>query len=316
MKKLLLSICLAFLLFDTISQNVNYIPYYKWLCKARIAHYCQNNCDSAIDYYTRAFEMVDYILINDLRDFTQCAIDIDNDSLVFFAMERCNKQTIPLAFIFPSDSISEKYKNTDQWNTCMSYEKQNHEIYTKKYHCPYKRVLDSLRVKDQKVRKEWTCFCRIFHNSKIAKKRMREWFITDSCNQRVVDDMIQKYGFPNERIGCPNDYLFYQGGGGVVLIHYDNIDFFRNVEYKALLEGKLAPECYARRAARMATIFEWDKLQYTYSYSKRRGKKMTLQEKEQVDKNRYEIGLPSVEDERIINRRKYQIYKARQNKSQ
>lgn len=254
--------------------------------------------------------MVDYILIDDLRSFTQCAVAIHNDSLAYFAMKQCNKQTIFLGTIFPEDSSCEKYKATEQWNTCTAYEKENQEIYTKKFlttPATILKILDSLKVSDQAVRNRWTWYRRTFRNSKKTKTLLREWRIVDSSNQRVVDEMIQKYGFPNERIGCLNNYSFYRGGGGMVLVHYDDTNFFRNVEYKALLEGKLSPECYARRANRMATIFNWNKLQYTYYYSNRRFKRMTLQEKAQVNKNRYEIGLPSVEEEIVIqyNNQKY-----------
>ncbi len=296
-----------------MSQDVNYIPYYRLVNKAKLAK-CQQNYDSALVYYAKAFEMVDYILFNDLCDFTKCAIATHKDSLVYFAMQRCNIQNIFVGFIIPSDSACEKYKQTEYWNTCTAYEKENEEIYIEKFittPAAIVKILDSLSVSDVAVRRNWTWYCSTFRKSKLSKKRKREWRVADSCNQRVVDEMIQKYGFPNERIGCPNNYHFYLWGSGLVFVHYDDTNFFRNVEYKALLEGKLSPECYADRAQRMASIFKWDKLQYTYYTSKRNYKRMTPQEKEQIDKNRYAIGLPSVEEEKKIRQYNYQEYQKR-----
>ncbi len=315
MKHLLLCIGLGFLFGNAESQEVNYIPYYRLINKAKIAM-CQQNYDSALTYYDRAFAMVDYILIDDLRDFTECAITLNDDNLVYFAMRQCNLQTIPVTFIIPSFSVYKKYNNTKQWNDCMVYEKQNQDIYMAKYNNnPVKKILDSLEVSDQAVRNNWTRYCRTFPKSKLSKKRKREWTIVDSCNRLVLDEMIQKYGFPNERTGFPNDYHFIHGGSGIVLVHYDDTNFFRNIEYKALLEGKLSPSCYASRVERIASIYKWDKLQHTYSYSKRKGKKMSPQEKEQVDKNRYEIGMLSVAEEKMIiqwNNQEFQKRKAKE----
>ncbi len=301
MKHLLLCIGLGFLFGNAESQEVNYIPYYRLINKATIARY-QHNCDSALIYYQEAFEMVDYILFDDLYNFTQCAVAANKDSLVYFAMEQCKKQTIFVGSILPEDSSCKKYKQTNLWNTCIAYEQQNYDRYIEKFittPASIKKILDSLEISDQIVRNNWTWYCRTFPNSKLAKKRHREWAITDSCNQRVVDEMIKKYGFPNERTGLPNDYTFIRGGSGIVLVHYDDSNFFRNVEYKALIDGKLSPDCYASRAMRMASFFK-DKWRYTYYYSKRKGKRMTPQEKAQVDKNRYEIGMLSVADEEMI----------------
>ncbi len=286
---------------NAMSQDVNYIPYYQLVNKAKIAK-CQQNYDSALACYTEAFAMVDYILIDDLRSFTQCAVAAHKDSLVYFVMQRCNQQTIFLGTIFPKDSSCEQYRQTEQWNTCMAYEKENQETYMEKFFttpAAIVKILDSLKVSDQAVR-DWNWFSWTFRNSKLYKKRMREWAIVDSCNQRVLDEMIQKYGFPNERIGCPNNYNFYRGNGGIVFVHYRDTNFFRNVEFKALLEGELSPDCYASKASAVASIFKWEKLQYTYDYSKRKAKRMAPQEKAQVDRNRYEIGLPSMEEKNII----------------
>ncbi len=298
MKHLLLYIGLGFLFGNAESQEVNYIPYYRLINKAKIAR-CQQNCDSALIYYQEAFKMVDYILLDDLRGFTKCAVTANNDSLVYFAMKQCKKQTIPVSFIIPTNSAYKKYKNTKQWNTCLAYEKENQDIYTEKYFNPSKKILDSLFISSSDViRKKGTWYCRTFYKSKLSQKRLQELIIVFKSNQCVVDEVIQKYGFPNERTGCPNNYLSYYGG--YILQHYDDTNFFRNVEYKALLEGKLSPNSYADKAERMASIYKWDKQQHTYSYSKRKGKKMSPLEKEQVDKNRYEIGMLSVADEEMI----------------
>ncbi len=314
MKRALLIICLSFLFLNAMSQDVNYIPYYQSVNKAKLAK-CQQNYDSALVYYAKAFEMVDYILIEDLHHFSQCAMTAHKDSLVYFAMERCNKQTIPIAYIIPSDSAYQKYSKTEQWKTCMAYETQNWDAYTiykKDYSSPAKKILDSLYFVGLDVRRKMgTWYCQAFRKSKLAKKRLQELIIVYDSIQRVVDAVIQKYGFPNERIGCPNTYISYYGGW--VLFHYDDIDFFRNVEYKALLEGKLSPDSYALKADdRISGIYKWDKQKYTYS------KKMTLQEKAQVNKNRYEIGLPSVEEAAIIrqcNNRESQEYQKHKEKA-
>ena len=296
MKKTCITICLLFIMGHLLSQEVNYIPYYHLTNRANLVRCTDANCDSAIVYYLQAFEMVDYVLLEDLQNFTQCAAELGKDSLVYFAMDKCIAQTVPLSFVFSSDSLFDKYKDTEKWKKSYAMEQENIEKYKEKYAIGvlYRKVLDSLSVSDQYIRKKASWFCRTFPNSRKAKKIYREWKIIDSCNQIVLDEMIEKYDFPSEQYYLRNSPLHINGG--VVLIHYDDTNFLRNVEYKALLEGKLSPDYYAMRASRIALLFNWDKTDYTYHYTK----KMTLQEKEQVNRNRHAIGLLSVEEENKI----------------
>jgi hypothetical protein len=306
-KTLTLSFIFFFWTMVALSQNANYIPYYQMVNKAKLA-LCRNQCDTAIDCYLQAFAMVDYILEKDMRDFTRCVTIEKNDSLAYWIMTQCVKQTVLLTSAFPSDTLFDKYKQTPQWKDCSDYEQENIESYIQKYTCPYKELFDTLVVSDQAVRNRWNLFCRMFPKSNMAKKRHREMVIVDSCNQLLIDEYIQKADFPNERNGCGNCvYLFLNGG--CVMTHYDDTNFLFNVEYKALLEGKLSPECYARRASRVNFIFNLSDSDYRYGYHK---KMKTTQEKEKVDKNRYDIGLPSVEEEKTINRWEYARYLERQ----
>ena len=209
-------------------------------------------------------------------------------------MDKCIEQTIHLNSIFRFYTILDKYKNTEKWNECVAKQQENIEKYIEKFHnSPHKRILDSLLVSDQEVRKQGYHYWQ-FPNSKKSQKIR----IIDSCNQLVLDEMIEKYDYPNERNGMINNPHFIIGGGGAVLIHYSDTIFLRNVEYKALIEGKLSPDYYAMKARQLA-YYKYKNLpilDYTYHYTK----KMTPQEKEQVNKNRHEIGLPSVEEGEII----------------
>ena len=294
-KKNYLLVSFIFIVGQIFSQEVNYIPYYHSVNKAKLA-ICRENGDSAILYYQQAFEMVDYILLEDLRNFTQCAAELGKDSLVYYTMDKCIAQTIYLSYVFSSDSLFDKYKNTEKWKECYTIEQENIEKHKEKQAIGvlYKKVLDSLMVSDQAIRNKMNCFYWTFPNSKRAKKINRECRIIDSCNQVVLDEMIEKYDFPNERHGLWNNLRFIKGG--IVFVHYDDTNFLRNIEYKALLEGKLSPDYYADRANRIALLFNLNRIDYRYSYIK----KMTLQEKEQVNRNRQAIGLLSVEEENKI----------------
>ena len=298
MKKVCCSFCVLFLTIVSVAAQVDYVPYYRLVNRAKFVKCIHKDCDSAIAYYLQAFEMVDYILHEDLRDFTQCAVRLGKDSLVYYAMERCVNQTVPLSFIFSSDTFSDKYKNTEKWKECLAIEQENKGKYKAKHDIAvlYGKVLDSLLVSDQEVRKKPYWFYCKFPNSKKTKELFQNMHVTDSCNRLVLDEMIEKYDFPSEQNGYSNDYCLFS----VVLIHYDDTIFFNNVETKAFREGKISPRYYAWRTHRIAGIFGWDITKYTYFYNKKRGEKMTPQEKEQVDKNRYEIGLPSVEEEKLI----------------
>ncbi|MDR0602938.1 MAG: hypothetical protein LBG80_01375 [Bacteroidales bacterium] len=299
MKRIGIIICLIFIINIIRSQEINYIPYYQLVNKAEIAR-CQQNYDSALVYYWQAFQIVDYILINDLRNFSQCALIEKKDSLIYFVMEQCIKQIVPLSGIFGIDTIFDKYKYTDKWKWCMEQEQANAEKYRKKYECPYTEIMDSLIINDQKVRTKGYWFSRIFPKSKIAKKRRQEWLSVDSFSRTVIDELVAKYDYPNERNGCNNNSCLQMNM--VVIYHYDDTNFLRNVEYKALIEGKLSPHCYARKARRVAVVFNMPVPHYTYF------KTMTPDEIAQVDKYRYEIGLPSVEEEKIINQCYYEKY--------
>ncbi|MCL2131148.1 MAG: hypothetical protein FWH36_01640 [Lentimicrobiaceae bacterium] len=287
------------------AQGVNYIPYYHLVNRAKFVKCIHADCDSAIAYYLQAFEKVDYVLQEDLQHFTQCAAMQGKDSLVYSAMDRCIAQTVPLSYIFLSDTLFDRYKNTEKWKECYAMEQENQEKYKEKYAIGvlYKKVLDSLLVSDQKVRNKWNAIRRAFPNSKKTKELIREGRIVDSCNQLVLDEMIVKYDYPNERNGCSNYSCMIREF--LLLLHYRDTSFFNNIETKAFLEGKISPDCYAWKVREMTYIYKWNIKEYTYSYSKKRGKKMTPQEKEQVDKNRYEIGLLSVEEEKMIKQYNY-----------
>jgi len=314
MKKFILSIFILFLFANTVGQNVNYIPYYHLVNRAKFVKCVNADCDSAIVYYLQAFEMVDYILREDLQNFTQCTAMLEKDSLVYYAMDRCIAQTVYLSAIFTSNSLFDKYKNTEKWNECYAIEQENIEKYKEKYAIGdiYRKVLDSLVVSDREVRIKWFRFHRFFPNTKEARKLRERWHVVDSCNRLVLDEMIEKYDFPNERNGSFNNPQFIYGG--VVFIHYDDTNFLRNVEYKALIAGKLSPDYYAKRANRLACAFNWNRNENRFCYYNRFNKKMTSEEKEQVDKNRYEIGLPSVEEENIIKQCNYVERKALEKK--
>jgi hypothetical protein len=299
MRKYSLIVYFIFVVNIINSQEVNYISYYHLVNKAKIAQ-CQNNYDSAISYYLQAFKLVDYILQDDMRNFSYCAAIEEKDSLIYFAMEQCIKQIIPLSFIFVADSIFDKYKHTNKWQWCMEQEQANAEKYKEKCSCPYTKVLDSLLISDQRVRNRWNWFCRIFPKSRIAQKRLQEWWLVDSSNRVVIDELVAKYDYPNERNGCVNHYLL--DVRLIVLYHYGDTNFFYNIESKALIEGKMSPSYYADKARRISRIFNIPELKYTYH------KEMTEKEKTQVDKNRYGIGLPSIEEAKLMyqcNREKY-----------
>jgi hypothetical protein len=296
MKRFFLTFCVLFFAVGSIAAQGSYVPYYHLVNRAKWVQCVDADCDSAIAYYLQAFEMVDYILWEDLQHFTRCAAMQGRDSLVYYAMGRCVAQTISLTSTIFSDTLFDKYKNTEKWNECYAIEQENKEKYKEAGHIGilYRKVLDSLLPSDQEERKKWHYFYRFFPNTKKAKQSSQRWHIADSCNRLVLDEMIEKYDFPNERNGCPNDYLFLRGG--VLLIHYRDTNFLRNIEYKALVEGKVAPERYATKAKQTADIYNWNIIDYTYYYRK----KMTPEEKAQVDKNRYAIGLRSVEEEKIM----------------
>jgi hypothetical protein len=308
MKKNQLSICIFFFITfisTAFSQEINYIPYYQLVNKAKIAQ-CQNKCDSAIAYYLQAFERVDYILVDDLHDFVRCAALEEKDSLIYWIMDKCVEQIVPLSFVFCWDTLLTRYENTEKWQMCFVHEQATIDKYKEKYNCPYRKIIDSLVVSDQEVRNKWNWFCRMFPKSKMAKKRHQQWWTVDSSNRVVIDELVKKYDYPNERNGCTN-HPCHQAGM-IVIFHYDDTNFFFAVEHKALIEGKFSPDCYARKARRVAIIFNLPLVNYTYRYRK----KMTTEEKMQVDKNRYEIGLPSIEEEKIIIRYNWLQYQQRQ----
>jgi hypothetical protein len=314
MKKIFLSIFFFFFVINVISQNINYIPYYHLVNRAKFVKCVDNNYDSAIVYYLQAFGMVDYILLEDLRNFTQCAALTKHDSLVYYAMDKCIIQTVYLDAIFHyfPYSLIDHYKNTEKGKEYYAIEQKNVEKYKEKYYnSPHKKILDSLVISDQEVRNKANWFYWTFPNTKKARKLRERWHIIDSCNRLVIDKMIEKYDFPNERNGCFNDYIFLKSG--VVLTHYRDTNFLHNIEYKALIEGKLSPDCYARKAGQTTCGLKLPSWDYTYCYRK----EMTTEEKEQVNKNRYEIGLPSVEEENLIiqcNRIEYQQRKVLETK--
>lgn len=215
-----LFILFTFLL-TTISYGQNdYLQYYKTLNTAH-ALVEVDKLDSAFTLYQHAFRLVDFIHEDEIDDFVKLCKKLKNRP------------------------ISKKYQTLKD-KQCSSVNKV------------YKAIIDSLGKEDQRVRRNKyyrakdyfykvkldSTFSPKVKKYKKAHSLMQDWWNTDSSNVAMLNELINKYGFPGERLVGKRSYEV----AIITLLHYDRDtanQIIGEVLKQALYSGDIKPSDYA-----------------------------------------------------------------------
>ena len=272
-QKLLLALILSLFSSLLFSQN-DYIKYYQLINKVK-QHQDNKQNDSLTIFLKQAFELVDYIHIDNLKLGKRIAKkQKDNELLIY-----CENQ--------------------------LSKSKSNIDILLKS-------KLDSVGKEDQRVRgnkyskaKEYYGKCLndstfIYTENKRLKSKdlMEEWWSVDSSNIEFIKDVISKFGYPSEKlVGKETNSMI-----SIILLHYDK-DTSNHIMGKdlnlALKNGGITPKMYAWIIDRHLMAAGKDQLYYSIRFP---WGNMSNEQKLRYNQNRYSIGLKSLDELKIIVR--------------
>lgn len=132
---------------------------------------------------------------------------------------------------------------------------------------------------------------------------INKWNSTDSMVIADLLILIQKYGFPAERLVGLKEYNY----ATVFLLHYDTDQgnkVLQPILEEALIKGDIFPADYAsivdRRLAMYGKRPKYFEVPFGYD-------KLSELEKEEVDKERKLIGMSSIKDSRLIVQKKGRV---------
>ena len=232
MKKILIS------LFVLISLNIfgqnNYKDYYNYRYKAENQIF-NNDFDSALYYYDKAFSTVDYIIVRELYNVSVIAAIKKDSSLFVSTMCKAISQGLEL-----STGIAKKNKYIRKYNKKLNFVLNTkydscHAIYLETYNLGLKDKLVKMETADQKCRK-----AKPFSWDSIIK--------VDSINIMKLKAIINEYGFPGEEvIGYCNEGYFIGFPTDIIVHHSSEVDLSDSLIINAIYKGRYSPYQYAMR---------------------------------------------------------------------
>lgn len=93
--------------FISLGQN-NYLQYFQAKANAELS-ICKYNYSDALNYYRKAFVLVDYPLVKELYNATICAAIKGEDSLMFNYLEICLKRGVSMNRFKKNELVFFKY---------------------------------------------------------------------------------------------------------------------------------------------------------------------------------------------------------------
>jgi hypothetical protein len=267
-KKILgLVVLISCFTYPLFSQS-NYFEYYKLVRKAKVLE-IDNKHDSALIFFENAFKLVDFVHEENLKIAIKTAKKLKKNDLQlqYTSQLQLQKKNIDRSYV---DAINKIIK-LDQSVRNSKYEKAKH-IY---YNC----MQDTGCNKNQKE----------FLKAKIM---MNHWWYVDSISISELLNLISQKGFPGERkVGHEASESAY-----IVMLHYDLDKENKKLNpmlLEALAHGDIKPRDYGLIVDRRMIFANKEAVYYVAPFGL---DKLTKEQKEEVDKKRVKIGLPTLAD--------------------
>lgn len=283
MKQKILKCLIALLFSGTLYSQNNYIKYYQLISKVK--QYKENNQnDSLTIILKQAFDMVDYVHIENLKLGKRIAKKQKDTELLSYCENELSKS---------KDNIIPKLKaNLD------SIGKEDQRVRGRKYSNAkgyYRKCLyDTTFNYNEKKRLK-------------SKQLMEEWWRVDSSNVEFIKNIISKYGFPSEEIvGKKTNNMV-----SIILLHYDKDTanhIMNNILYEALINGHIEPKMYAWIIDRHLMNVGKEQKYYTIPTH---WIKMSKEKKVDFNTNRFSIGLKPLDEIEVIVRKNSVVVKSK-----
>lgn len=298
--------------------QTNYIEYHKE-ARSIESDILDSSCQEAVQGYKSLLSKYEFVYAEDCFRAAQTAVFAADIPNAFLFLERAVMQGITKDCI-AQDSLLTGLSRAKYWSTFESRYDSLRSIYTSRINWQLREKINELNDLDQKYRDKhelhpWNFLWRPFIWLKWKK-------ITQEIVEKELIPLIREYGFPNERQIGVDEATFHHkrkkdgiksSFAFMILIHYFSVP--RTAEYNELLfaeieKGNMHPRQYASLIDFQVTNGK-NKYYKGLRYNEW-GISKDSSEFDQINQNREDIGLESMETRSQIFKRAIAIGKQRQ----
>ncbi|MGE0567617.1 MAG: hypothetical protein AB7O73_06685 [Bacteroidia bacterium] len=269
--------------------NDNYIKYYN-LCNSGDKELYYKNYQAALNYYDSAFKCVKYSHSFNLEKAAIAATKANNKDKAtqYLRQAILNGKSAEIL----KDKKYRKLKHFDKFVDLKDSAKIHESNFRKRINTKYAREIDSLQFIDQYVIRGNKFFKNHFYfNPDTISNKSN----LDSIVFSHLLSLIEKYGFPSERVVGPKGYE------NVYIILHHNVRLPQNSKYiemvtNALHNGEYLPENFAWMYDQSK---EFKNEKPFFYYGSANPTKLSQSERQEIEKNRFEYGVKPIESTRI-----------------
>lgn len=271
----------------------NYIDYHKVINSAEL-QIVECDFQRSLNYYQKAFELVDRPFAKDLYNASLCATKLKYDSIAYVFIRKQLQKGIPRKF-FHSKAFK-SFRKSQCWQTIKEEEKALLETSKRHVNETLLSELEELERLDQKIRKRKYGYPM----SDTIRK-------VDSLNMIRLVSLISEHGYPGEnRIGVSNPVNSFDKPQNVVLRHFFQGQTLKEAQENALGDmlsaalrnGEISPVQYAI----------WEDLRYLTIHKKhkygipavvlqnKKYRRNNLKNISEISENRKKVGLGTYDE--------------------
>ena len=227
---------------SAIDAQVDYTKsYYNLINQAEIK-IVEDQYNEALDLYLKALKAVPHGFVKDYYNATVCAIKIEKYDTTFVLLDSLVSKGVSKS-IFTTYSIFNPLKKKPQWQSFLLNFDKNHQLFLNKKNVQLERILKGIQYSDQEFRARPNSYQEY---SDTIKK-------IDKNNVRILKQLIEKYGFPNERLigrenpkedNIPSFIVFFHQ---CQKMSENREDYdFTSIQIEAVKKGELDPHFLAK----------------------------------------------------------------------
>ncbi len=297
MKRLSTYILLWLISFCTYGQETTYYDYYKGinLAKSMIA---EDDIESALNHYIEIFKKFDFIFARDCFNAFELSLKFKDNEKIFYLIQRCIKQGVEFDSFMTNNEL-DSFKQTDYWKELLISKDSLYISYQKNINIEIREEIIEMFNTDQELRERaYKARFNIFKRRKL----MKQWSELSKVQVNRLIEITKGYGFPGEKlIGLDYSNMHPKisskrlsaGMPIVIFIHFYSEP---NANYNDLIKMNIKTGYIFNEHFAIISDFQnkYGKLftEIVPPYSERFNPKESVN---QINKNRYEIGLPNLE---------------------
>ena len=269
------------------AQNVDYLDYHRQRLLAE-RHVFLSDFPEALVYYQSAFQKAYPAFAKDLFNAALCAALSGDTVSLATLMVKGMQAGVPFAR-YANNSFFNVYSSFSFWERLQNDTAVYARLYRGNLNADYRKILDSLNVVDQAVRKHCSVLYRRPNSAKAENKWMQIEKVDAEVRQSLVQ-LIRLHGYPNERnVGFrgQSSVSYY---GDICVWHRTDSAFIR-MEKDAFLHGELDVERYVSKMEYAGV----ENYCYFYGISKKNDCNQA-----EIDSKREFVGFPTTQDFQLL----------------